>query len=140
MTDSAKQPSRRELLGGAAITGAALQQSGTAAKVKPNIVLIIADQVRSDAVGAYGSNPMEITPNVDAMAHSGILFRNMFTNQPVCSPLRAALFTGQYPARSGVWKNTGANFGLPQNATTISTECAKAGYSTNYIGKWHLAP
>jgi len=140
MKDSTKQPSRRDLLGGAAITGAALQPGGTTGKVKPNIVLIIADQVRSDAVGAYGSNPMEITPNVDAMARSGILFRNMFTNQPVCSPSRAALFTGQYPSRSGVWKNAGANFGLPQHATTIATECAKAGYSTNYIGKWHLAP
>lgn len=116
------------------------QQAPAAARPKPNIILIIADQVRSDAIGAYGVNPMEITPNIDAMARSGILYRNMFTNQPVCSPSRAALFTGQYPARSGVWKNTGAGFGLPRDATTIATECRKAGYSANYIGKWHLAP
>ncbi|HEY7306211.1 MAG TPA: sulfatase-like hydrolase/transferase [Bryobacteraceae bacterium] len=136
-----KKTSRRELLGGAAVAGAAylmdLRQVRPAAK--PNIVLIIADQVRSDAVGPYGANPMELTPNIDSIARAGILFRNMFTNQPVCSPSRAALFTGQYPARSGVWKNAGANFGLRQNATTLATECAKAGYSTNYIGKWHLA-
>src|SRR6185437_8705953 len=76
-------------------------------KRKPNVVIIIADQVRSDAVGAYGANPMNLTPNIDAMARRGTLYRNMFTNQPVCSPSRACLFTGQYPARHGVWKNTG---------------------------------
>lgn len=138
------QPSRRELIGGSALAGTAfattMQGGRPSPKRRPNIVLIIADQVRSDALGAYGANPMEITPNLDSMGRAGCLFRNMFTNQPVCSPSRAALFTGQYPARNGVWKNAGANFGLPHDAATIATECAKAGYSTNYIGKWHLAP
>lgn len=106
---------------------------------KPNIVIIIADQVRSDALGAYGSNPMNLTPNLDAMARQGTLYRHMFTNQPVCSPSRACLFTGQYPAKNGVWKNTGKSVALSPNATTIATECRKAGYSANYIGKWHLA-
>lgn len=108
-------------------------------KRKPNVVIIIADQVRSDAVGAYGANPMNLTPNIDAMARRGTLYRNMFTNQPVCSPSRACLFTGQYPARHGVWKNTGKDVALKPDAQTIASEYGKAGYSTNYIGKWHLA-
>ena len=107
---------------------------------KPNIVLIIADQVRSDAVGAYGINPMGLTPNIDAMARDGVLYRHMHTNQPVCSPARASLFTGQYPCRHGVWKNTSSSIGLSPTAATLATECRKAGYAANYIGKWHLAP
>ncbi len=63
----------------------------------------------------------------------------MFTNQPVCSPSRACLFTGQHPARHGVWRNAGQGIGLATDAKTIATECRKAGYSANYIGKWHLA-
>ncbi len=106
---------------------------------RPNIVLIIADQVRADAVGAYGQNPMDLTPNIDVMARQGTLYRNMCTNQPVCSPSRACLFTGQYPAKHGVWKNAGSDLGLSPGATTLAKECRKAGYSANYIGKWHLA-
>jgi arylsulfatase A-like enzyme len=135
--------SRREMLGVAGAASAArmsgspqTEQQGPA---KPNIVVIIADQVRWDALGAYGLNPMNLTPNLDEMAHRGTLFRNMFTNQPVCSPSRACLFTGEYPATHGVWRNAGRGIALSHNATTLATECRKAGYSANYIGKWHLA-
>ena len=105
----------------------------------PNIVLFIADQVRRGAVSAYGENPVQLTPNLDAAAGQGTLFRNMFTNQPLCSPSRACLFTGQYGARNGVWRNTGNGVGIKPEAVTLATECRKAGYSANYIGKWHLA-
>jgi arylsulfatase A-like enzyme len=135
--------SRRHLLrtsaGLAPVAVAGAAQSKPSSKDRPNILVIMADQVRWDAIGAYGRNPMNLTPNLDAMAHRGTLYRNMFTNQPVCSPSRSALFTGQYPARSGVWRNAGTGVGLPPGATTIATECRTAGYSANYIGKWHLA-
>jgi arylsulfatase A-like enzyme len=136
--------SRRSVLsaGAAALTSPALRATGEAPQDsgrKPNILVIIADQVRSDAVGAYGANPMDLTPHLDAMAARGTLYRHMFTNQPVCSPSRACLFTGQYPARHGVWKNTSREVGIQAGATTLATECKKAGYSANYIGKWHLA-
>ncbi len=135
--------SRRDLLRTSAALApaaiAAAAQPGSVPNKRPNLVLIIADQVRWDALGAYGRNPMNLTPNLDAMARRGTLYRNMFTNQPVCSPSRSALFTGQYPARSGVWRNAGNGVGLPPGAITIATEFRKAGYSANYIGKWHLA-
>ena len=142
MNQESHLPSRRRFLtssGAALASRAALAEAAPAAPSKPNIVIIIADQVRADAIGAYGKNPMDLTPNLDAMARQGTLYRHMFTNQPVCSPSRACLFTGQYPARHGVWRNTGRGVGLSPNATTIATVCRDAGYSANYIGKWHLA-
>jgi arylsulfatase A-like enzyme len=114
----------------------ALAQAGANAS-RPNIILIISDQFRWDAIGAMGINPMNLTPNLDAMAGRGVLFRSAFCNQPVCAPARASLFTGQYPSRHGVWRN---GIGLPESATTLATTLRAAGYSANYIGKWHLAP
>lgn len=135
--------SRRRLLQNSAALGAAAVSAGAQVRgangAKPNVVLVIADEVRWDAIGAYGRNPMNLTPNLNAMAERGTLYRHMFTNQPVCSPARACLFTGQYPAKHGVWKNAGGDIGLSPQAVTIATEFRKAGYSANYIGKWHLA-
>ena len=112
-------------------------QENSAGDRKPNIVLYISDQFRWDMVSAYGLNPMQLTPNLDAMARRGTLFRSHITNQPVCAPSRAALFTSQYQNKHGVWRN---GPGLAPDAVTLATELRKAGYSANYIGKWHLAP
>jgi arylsulfatase A-like enzyme len=111
-------------------------QTGAAAS-RPNIVLVISDQFRWDCIGAVGANPMNLTPNLDAMASRGVLFRSAFCNQPVCAPARASIFTGQYPSRHGVWKNA---LGLDENATTLAGTLRQHGYSANYIGKWHLSP
>lgn len=135
--------SRRDFLAAGtlatAVASSISAQQSAPASAKPNIVLIIADQVRWDAVGAYGVNPLGLTPNLDAMAQRGTLYRNMFTNQPVCAPSRACLFTGQYPSQHGVWANVGKEIGLSPSAITLATELRKAGYSANYVGKWHLA-
>ena len=80
---------------------------------------------------------MNLTPNLDRMASRGVLFRSAISNQPVCAPARASIFTGQYPSKHGVWRNT---FGLAEDAVTIGSVMKQAGYSTNYIGKWNLAP
>lgn len=135
--------SRRDILKAAGVAsalpiGGAAQNESSAAK-RPNVLLVIADQVRWDAVGAYGLNPMSLTPNIDAMARRGTAYTHMVTNQPVCGPSRACMFTGQYTARNGVWRNIGNGVGLNPGATTLATEFRKAGYSANYIGKWHLA-
>jgi arylsulfatase A-like enzyme len=79
---------------------------------------------------------MRLTPNLNSMAKKGVLFTQAITNQPLCAPSRACLWTGQYSARHGVWKN---GIGLARDATTIATVLRQEGYTTNYIGKWHLA-
>jgi arylsulfatase A-like enzyme len=106
-------------------------------KKHPNIVLYIADQFRWDCVRAYGLNSMEVTPNLDSLAKRGIGFQNAVTNQPWCSPSRACLFTGQYANQNGVWR---LGLGLRPGATTLATTLRSHGYTTHYIGKWHLAP
>lgn len=128
--------SRREWLAQAPLVGAAAGQSGNK-RQKPNIIVIISDQFRGDCIGAMGLNPMGLTPNLDKMAAEGCLFRSAFCNQPVCAPARASMFTGQYPSRHGVFQNI---LGLRADAVTLAGTLHQAGYSTNYIGKWHLMP
>src|SRR5260370_33536843 len=72
---------------------------------QPNIVVIISDQFRADALGCMEMNPMGLTPNLDAMARRGVLFRQAISNQPVCAPARATMLTGQYPGKHGGWSN-----------------------------------
>ena len=103
---------------------------------RPNVIIIHADQMRWDTVGANGLSPMGLTPQLDAMAKRGTIFTNAITNQPVCAPSRACLWTGQYPAKHGVWKN---GIGIRRDATTLAAALRNEGYTANYIGKWHLA-
>ena len=114
---------------------AAPQTAGAGAK-RPNILIVISDQFRADNLGCLG-NPMNLTPNLDGMARRGVLFRHAMTNQPVCAPARAILFSGRYSQQNGVWRN---GLGLRPGDATIATLLSRQGYSTNYIGKWHLAP
>ncbi len=141
MTDSplASPPTRRQWLRAAGTTAAASSLANAAPDPpsKPNIVLIISDQFRADNLGCLGHNPLGLTPNLDSMANRGTLFRSAYCNQPVCAPARGCIFTSQYPARHGVWRN---GLGLRTDAVTLATELRKSGYSANYIGKWHLSP
>jgi arylsulfatase A-like enzyme len=132
-------------------TAAAAVQAGVAASLhaagepgndaappqKPNIVIYHSDQFRWDFVGANGLNSSTLTPNLDALAADGTNFNHAVTNQPVCAPSRSVLITGRYATETGVWHN---GLGLRQDLPTLATELRKAGYTANYIGKWHLAP
>jgi arylsulfatase A len=120
-------------------TGQANQVRAQAnSSTRPNIVLIVCDDLGHGDLNCYGSQNQ--TPNVDALAEEGVLFRQFYSGNPVCSPSRAAILTGRYGVRSGVntvfWPtDTG---GLATNEVTIAQMLKPAGYKTMCVGKWHL--
>jgi arylsulfatase A-like enzyme len=116
--------------------GADVNSDAASGGRKPNIVVYHSDQFRWDFVGANGLNSSTRTPNLDVIAANGTNFTRAVTNQPVCAPSRSVLLTGRYATETGVWHN---GLGLGVELPTIATELRKAGYTANYIGKWHLA-
>jgi len=101
---------------------------------RPNLVLIVADDLGVDLVGAYGeASAPPCTPNVDALAQAGLLFRNAWAN-PTCSPTRATLLTGRYGFRTGVGNPMGANLALSERTLPELLD----GYDSAAVGKWHL--
>jgi len=100
----------------------------------PNIVYLFADQMRASATG-YSGNPDVKTPNLDRLAGEGVNFRNTVAACPVCTPYRAALLTGRFPTTTGMFLN---DLYLPAEELTMAEILAEAGYTTGYIGKWHL--
>ena len=118
-----------------ALTTEIAQNQASPDSDRPNVILIISDQFRWDCLGANGLNPLNLTPNLDAMANQGVNFASAITNQPVCAPSRACLFTSLYTTRHGVWRN---GIALPAQLLTLATVFRQAGYTANYIGKWHL--
>jgi len=108
----------------------------------PNILLVIADDLGVDKVGAYGEHPQAPpTPNIDALAQRGVLFRNAWSS-PVCSPTRANLLTGRYasgPNGMGIGLAcTPSRPGLPGDVKSLAWTLSSRGYRTAAIGKWHL--
>ena len=102
---------------------------------QPNVIVFFTDQQRWDTTGVHG-NPMDLTPNFDAMARRGTHVAKSFTCQPVCGPARSCLQTGQYATETGCYRN---GIPLPADAKTLAHHFNDAGYKTGYIGKWHLA-
>jgi arylsulfatase A-like enzyme len=119
-----------------ASTGAAFAQAR-----QPNIVLIVGDDMGYADIGSHGSKDIP-TPNIDALARSGVRFTDAYVTGPHCSPTRAGLLTGRYQQRFGHEVNMGAdagpNGGLPSSETTIADRLKAAGYRTALLGKWHL--
>ena len=123
-----------------------------AAAQRPNIVFILADDLGYTDVACFGSKYYE-TPNIDRLAASGIRFTSGYTCGPNCAPTRAALMSGQYGPRTGVytvgsidrfdWRSRPLRpvdnvTQLPLNKVTIAQSLKKAGYATGMFGKWHL--
>ncbi len=99
-----------------------------------NILLITSDQQRPDAIGCV--NPTLQTPNLDQLAKEGILFERAYTVNPVCTPSRCSILTGQYPSRHGCF-HVGTS--LPENyGPTVADNLSQAGYFTALLGKAHF--
>ena len=113
----------------------------TSTKLRPNIVLIMADDLGYGDLSCYG-NEMIQTPNLDFLASQGVKFTDFHSNGAVCSPTRAALMTGKYQQRTGVegvvTAKSHRDVGLSLSEITMAEELKKHGYSTGMFGKWHL--
>jgi len=117
----------------------------------PNIILILADDMGWTGPGCYGSD-LHQTPNIDKLASSGVRFTNAYAASPVCTPTRASVMMGRYPARQHItiWRESAKNRGnrkllepvaeehIAQSSTTIAEVLSAAGYYCAHIGKWHL--
>jgi len=116
--------------------------------MKPNIITILIDDMGWRDLTCYGSTFYE-TPNIDRLAEEGVLFLNAYAPSPVCSPSRASLMTGKYPAVNGVTNWIGADakgklldapylWHMRPNEYTVANALQDAGYATWHVGKWHL--
>lgn len=129
----------------------------TAEQQKPNIVFILADDLGYHDLSVMGSNYYE-TPNIDRIANEGMIFTDGYANCQVCSPSRASIMSGKFPARHGITDWIGARTGeewrragrfnkllppeyvhnLPHEYVTLPEALKEAGYKTFFAGKWHL--
>jgi len=132
---------------------------GEAAERRPNVIVFLIDDLGWTDASCYGSDLYE-TPNIDRLAAGGIRFTDAYAACTVCSPTRAAMMTGMYPARlnvtdwiNGMWEHLSAERQsqhplmppqwtphLEQRHTTLAEALQVAGYKTAHVGKWHLTP
>ena len=106
---------------------------------KPNVIFVLADDLGWAELGCYG-NTFHETPHLDKLAKQGIRFTPAYAAAPVCSPYRAALLTGQYPARVGIldYLRPNSSNALPVSHVTLPKILRRNGYATGMAGKWHL--
>jgi arylsulfatase A len=118
---------------------ATLASLGAADPSKPNIVVIVADDLGYGDLGCFG-HPRIKTPSLDRLAGEGVRFTTFYSGAPICSPSRAALFTGRHPYRVGIrdWISQDSGVFLPRTEVTIARLLKDAGYKTCLSGKWHL--
>lgn len=140
------------LLGKANLTA---QQTIASPDSRPNIVLIMADDLGWKDLHCYGNKNLE-TPNLDQLAKQGMLFTDAYSASPVCTPTRAAMMTGESPARLNItnhapghppgYQKPGTKIktalwqrNLPLDRVTLAEQLKANGYATGFVGKWHLS-
>ena len=111
-----------------------LGMTAAAASPRPSILFLMPDQWRGMDLGCAGNDQVR-TPNIDRVAREGVLFRNAVANCPVCTPARSILLTGKYAHATHTAIN---DVPLPESEDTIAKILASNGYSTGFVGKWHL--
>ncbi len=108
---------------------------------KPNVLLILADDLGYADIGCQAVEKDVKTPNIDSIAQNGVRFTQGYVSCPVCSPSRAGILTGKYQERFGHEHNPTADFdgkfGLPKDQITLANEFHRIGYATAAFGKWH---
>jgi len=124
---------RRQLLAGlAAASSSALAQAGAKRR---NVIFILTDDHRYDALGFLKAQPWLETPNLDRLASEGAHFKNAFVTTALCSPSRASILTGVYAHRHRIVDN---NTAIPNGTTFFPSYLQNAGYKTGFFGKWHM--
>src|SRR5262245_41879166 len=133
-----KSAGRRNFLKSAAGAAAAALSARAQQPVRPNVVLILGDDLGYGDLSCYGSRIS--TPNIDQMAQEGVRFTQFTCSSSVCTPSRAGWMTGRYPTRFGMPRvlDPSDTYGIPDTETTVAQTLRGAGYSTACVGKWHL--
>ncbi|WP_155368317.1 sulfatase [Catellatospora vulcania] len=123
-------------LGATAAWAAGADAAGAA--TPPNVIVVLIDDLARRELGCYG-NTFNETPHMDRLAADGTRFTHGYAAAPVCSPTRASIMTGQYPARVGITEFLGPSGDdyLPTSFRTLPATLRDAGYRTCLIGKWH---
>lgn len=101
---------------------------------RPNVLFVMCDQFRRQSIGMMKEDPV-VTPRLDQFSEEAVVFHNALATRPICTPNRATILSGQYPIHHGVYGNS---VRMAKSTVSMGDVAKQEGYSTGYIGKWHL--
>jgi arylsulfatase A-like enzyme len=110
-----------------------------AVQEKPNILIIMTDELSAESMSFNLGNQYINTPNIDQLAKTGVVFSNAYCANPLCVPSRSSIFTGRYPHEMGIQSNEEKKVD-PTKFPSLGSIFKNAGYATGYVGKYYLDP